>query len=173
MARLSIQDARSAVLEHVARGDVDVTFVLLPVDGPFADVELLRDPHVLLVPVASALARRSRPPTFAELADLPLIAYHHGSHGVETFLRSHGLEPNVVFRSDESAIVQGLVGAGLGSALVPRLGVDLDDPDTVALDLSSALPPRVIGMAWHRDRYLSAAARAFIEVVREFCRELG
>jgi DNA-binding transcriptional LysR family regulator len=161
------------LLGQVARGDVDLTFVLLPVEGPFTDVELLRDPHVLLVPAGSPLAGRPRGPALDDLAGLPLIAYHRGSYEVETFLRANGIEPNVVFRSDQNAIVQGLVGAGLGSALVPRLGVELDDPYTVALDLAGAVPPRVIGMAWHRDRYLSAAARAFIEVVREYCRELA
>ena len=32
--------------------------------------------------------------------------------------------------------------------------------------------PRLIGIAWHRDRYRSPAARAFVETARAVCAEL-
>ena len=34
--------------------------------------------------------------------------------------------------------------------------------------MSGLLPPRLIGIAWHRDRYRTPAARAFVETAREF-----
>ena len=42
--------------------------------------------------------------------------------------RSTGRAPNIVFRSDNNGTVQGLVGAGVGLAVSPRLTVDEDDP---------------------------------------------
>ena len=71
-----------------------------------------------------------------------------------------------MFRSDDSGIVQGLVGAGVGYALVPRLTVDRNDPEVVTLEVRG-IPPREIALAWHADRTLSPAARAFVEVVEE------
>jgi DNA-binding transcriptional LysR family regulator len=35
------------------------------------------------------------------------------------------------------------------------------------------LPPRVIALAWHRDRYRTPAARAFVETAEEVTAELG
>ena len=55
--------------------------------------------------------------------------------------------------------MQGMVAAGVGVALMPALAVDLADPRTRAVDMSGKLPPRLIGIAWHRDRVQSAAAR--------------
>jgi len=69
--------------------------------------------------------------------------------------------------------VQGLVSAGVGIALVPRLTVDERDESVAILDLGGRVPDRVIAIAWHRDRYRSAAAEAFVEVAREVCAELS
>ena len=85
-----------------------------------------------------------------ELAALPLIGYRRPDDGVEAFLRSRGLEPEIVFRSDEGGTVQGLVGAGIGYAVVPLLGVD-EVPGVTVLEVAG-MPPREITIAWHADR---------------------
>jgi DNA-binding transcriptional LysR family regulator len=61
--------------------------------------------------------------------------------------------------------VQSLVGAGMGVALVPQLTMDPSDDATVLLDVGR-LPPRVLGIVWHKDRYRSPAATAFVEAAR-------
>jgi DNA-binding transcriptional LysR family regulator len=88
--------------------------------------------------------------------------------GVETAIRRVGAEPRIVFRSDDNGTVQGLVGAGMASALVPLLAADTDDPRTALVPLPG-VPPRAIGLAWHRDRALSASARALIEEAASLC----
>ena len=75
-----------------------------------------------------------------------------------------GAEPRVVFRSDETGVVQGLVGAGLGYAVVPRLTVARSDRSTRAVAVTG-IPAREITLAWHADRTLSPGAEAFVEVV--------
>ena len=76
-----------------------------------------------------------------------------------------------VFRSDHNQTVQALVAAGVGAALVPRLTIDAQDETTHVLDLHK-VPPRLIGIAWHRDRYRTAAAHAFVETAEAVCAEL-
>jgi len=107
----------------------------------------------------------------ALLAALPLIGYRRWTEGAEAFLRSRGLEPEIVFRSDEGGIVQGLVGAGIGYAVVPLLGV-APSPDVAVLEVAS-VPPRLITLAWHTDRTPTAAARAFVEIVTELGAEIA
>jgi DNA-binding transcriptional LysR family regulator len=65
-----------------------------------------------------------------------------------------------------------MVGAGLGVALVPALAVDRRDPSVVALPLNGAVAPRVLCLVWHRDRYRSPAARAFVDAAVDLCRRL-
>ena len=67
--------------------------------------------------------------------------------------------------------MQALVASGVGSALVPRLTMDPADDTTMLIEMPK-LPPRLIGLAWHRDRYRTPAARAFVETAEEVTAEL-
>ena len=163
----------SELLEMIERGELDLTFWTLPtVPGPYETIELLHDPYVLVVPADSPLAELKRAPTLKEIVLHPLIGFNYCSamDHVETTLASTGRAPNVVFRSDNNGTVQGLVGAGVGLALSPRLTVDEDDPSVAVIDLHGRVPPRVIGLVWHADRHRSAAAEAFVETAVDVCR---
>ena len=165
------------LLGLVERGELDLSFEMLPLaDGPFEVRELIEDPHVLLVAADHPLARRRDPPSLSDIAPLPLISYRDYSHSgtrLEELLRGRVAEPRVVFRSDDNGAVQGMVGAGLGVALVPALAVDTRDRAVVALRLTEAVPPRVLCLVWHRDRYRSPAARAFADAAARLCREIA
>lgn len=166
----------SELLERIERGELDVTFWTLPVaPGPYESVELLRDPYVLVVPAGSPLAALKRPPTLKEISLQPLIGFNYCSamDQVESQLSSSGRAPNVVFRSDNNGTVQGLVGAGVGVSVSPLLTVDENDKSVVLIDLQGRIPPRVIGLVWHRDRHLSPAGEAFVDSARSVCLELG
>ncbi|MGH9244865.1 MAG: LysR family transcriptional regulator [Acidimicrobiales bacterium] len=163
------------LLAHVERGDLDLAFALLPLcEGPFAFVELVRDPWMLLVPAGGPLASREEPVTLREAAGLRLIGarLHRCRMQVDDHFRAHGLEPRYVFRSDENGTVHGLVATGVGVGIVPRLAVDPRDERVVALRLGSKMAPRVIALAWHRDRYRQPAAEAFVEMASAICGEL-
>ena len=164
-----------ALMRLVQFGEVDLTFMSFPVpDGPFETIELLRDPYVLLVSRDSPLAGRAERPTLRDVAKLPLIGYRErGSHdALQTRLQARGIEARIVFRSDDNGTVHGLVAAGFGAALIPRLAYDPHHDDVVALELASRFTPRLIGMAWHRDRYRLPAARAFIDTARAISAQL-
>lgn len=154
------------LLELLVRGELDLAFVADPLETAIERIHVLTDPYVLLAPAASELAQTGKGVSIAEIARLPLIAYRLSTEGGEAHLLGKGIEPRIVFRSDDSGIVQGLVGAGVGYAFVPRLTVDQSDPEIAMLDVRG-IPPREIGLAWHADRKLSPAATAFVEVVEE------
>lgn len=163
------------LLEMVERGELDVTFWTLPVEtGPYEWSELLTDPYVLVVPAGSPLAALKRTPTLKEISLQPLVGFSYcaAMNHVESQLAASGRTPNVVFRSDNNGTVQGLVGAGVGVSVSPLLTVDEGDADVVVIDLLGRIPPRVIGLVWHRDRHRSPAAEAFVETARAVCGEL-
>jgi DNA-binding transcriptional LysR family regulator len=158
------------LLALIERGELDLTFTMVPLPpGPFEFLQLLRDPYVLVVPTESPLARRNRAPTLREIAELPLIGNRHCrslDSGLQA-LRATGREPRIVFRSDDNGTVQGITAAGMGAALVPKLTVDQSDPRVAMIELDERIPPRLIGIAWHRDRKRTRAAEAFVELAQE------
>jgi molybdate transport repressor ModE-like protein len=160
------------LLQLVERGELDLTFADLPlIEGPFEFVELLREPWLLVVPADSPLADRATPPPLREIAQLDLIGFRQcrSMTQIEAALRR---PIDFVFRSDHNGTVQGLVGAGVGAALLPSLAVDPNDEATRQIELGPNVPPRLIAVAWHRDRYRSPAAGAFTELATEVCAEL-
>jgi DNA-binding transcriptional LysR family regulator len=131
----------------------------------------MRDPWVILVPADSPLAEREERIPLREIAELPLIGSRlcRSREQVGAHFRARGLDLRYVFHSDENNTIHGLVAAGAGVALLPRLAVDVNDERVRAIELGPKVPPRVIGLAWHRDRYRSPAAEAFAELARELC----
>jgi DNA-binding transcriptional LysR family regulator len=171
--RLVETNSDSGLLNLVESGDIDLSFAVYPLgDGPFEGVELLRDPYVLVVQAGSAQARLGRPISAQEISELPLIGFRHcrSTAAAEEYLRAAGGEPRWVFRSDDNTTVQAMVRAGIGVALVPRLTVDESDAECAIL--ATEVPPRVLTLAWHRDRYHSPAQAAFVAIASEVCREL-
>src|SRR2546428_64242 len=59
--------------------------------------------------------------------------------------------------------VEPMVAAGLGFALAPYLAVDEADARIRLLQLAEPVPPRVLIIVWHRDRYRAPASAAFVE----------
>jgi DNA-binding transcriptional LysR family regulator len=158
----------------VERGELDLAFVQLPLDNPSLEaIELLRDDYVLLTSLDSPLATDRRAPTLREIAEQPLIGSRtcRSSNLLLDQFRAAGLEPSYAFRSDENGVVQGLAGAGIGVALVPRLAVDENDESVQIVELGPKIAPRIVGIVRHRDRYHSAAARAFVATALDVGRE--
>ena len=147
-----------ALFELLEQGEVDLSFVAMPLaEGPFEGVELARDPYVLVVPEGHPLAGTSGIPTRRDLSELPMIGFRtcRAANHLENALRMRGIEPQVIFRSDDNGTVQAMVAAGMGVAMMPLLAVG-GDPRTTTVDLGPRVPPRVIAIAWHR----TASARA-------------
>ena len=173
--RLVEEQTDDRLLSLVERGELDMTFATHPLSrGPFEAIELMQDPVVLVAPAHLPLAHRERPPTLRDVGGLRLIASRSCTQSADTeaYLRSRGVEPRVVFRSDDNGTVQAMVAAGFGVALTYRLAVDERDQAVRVLQPGFAIPPRILLLAWHAGRYRAPAARAFVETARAACADL-
>src|SRR5439155_141098 len=96
--RLTERDDDMDLLEFIERGELDLAFVMLPVpEGPFEAVEVVSDDYLLISHPDAALEG------VADLEGVPLIGFRQcRSHSLlEDAMRRLGIEPNVVFRSDD------------------------------------------------------------------------
>jgi molybdate transport repressor ModE-like protein len=172
---LLVEDASDRrLLEQVETAELDLAFAMLPLaDGPFAAVEVVRDPYVVLLAANSPAAERTHALGPRELARLPLIGFRHSQAYPEAFLRAQGIAAQVRFRIDDNETLVGLVAAGLGAALVPRLTVDPAREDVVQLEIAAKLPPRLIAIVWHRDRARAQAATDLVDLARALCADVS
>jgi DNA-binding transcriptional LysR family regulator len=154
------------LLGQVERGELDLSFVVAPLpEGPFDAEELLEDPYVVVVRSDSPLGAGKSTVTLKELAGVPLISYAQmrETHLIENRLGHPALRDQIVFRSNENGTILGLAAEGVGAAVLPWLSVDPYRTGIRVLQIAG-VSRRIIGIAWHRDRYQIPAAHAFIDL---------
>ena len=166
------QEPGHEILADLASGAAEVALVperALTVPGPRGAhgwLPLQRQRLVLAVPVGHRLARRRRV-RLEELAEEDVVTVPRGfgfrSQFDELFAAA-GVVPRVAFESGDLATIEGLVGAGLGVALVPEDLVGASQTVGVALTADDA--ERVIGLTWRTDRALAPAAARFVDFLR-------
>lgn len=162
--------------EHLERGQTEVSFVVGEVDPPeqsgFESRLLLTDPFVLIARPGQFPAG---PVSVDAFADEPLIGQHPNSCQLlnEAGLRSAGLDPSYVFRSNDNGTVAAMVRAGMGVAVMPLLCTEPEDPRTELHPLVPPIPGRHVSIAWRAGRTLSPAASAFVELTIAVCAELS
>jgi DNA-binding transcriptional LysR family regulator len=162
------------LLGLVEGGALDLTFVAYPMmPGPFSAVELMEDPYVVVVRDDHELAADAGPIHPDQLAGVPLVTYAQMRevHSIENRLGRPEFTEQIVFRSNDNGTILGLAAEGVGAAVISWLSVDPFRRGVRTRALAE-VSPRIVGMAWHRDRYHIPAHDAFVELAqRELRRE--
>jgi DNA-binding transcriptional LysR family regulator len=138
--------------------------------GPeLSRLSLFEDPMFLALPADHALAQR---PTL-KLEDLRAEAWIQTSaasacarHVVRS-CHGAGFEPIVSFESDDYQTVQGLVAAGVGVALIPKLALSGTREDIAIRALSPRSPVRQVVVATPAGTRLTAAAAAMRQILTD------
>jgi DNA-binding transcriptional LysR family regulator len=129
--------------------------------------ELLEDPMFLALPREHRLVARQR----VRLEDLREEAWVQTASAspcarhVVRCCHAAGFEPNVAFESDDYHTVQGLVAAGVGVALIPRLALSVVREDIVTRELDPAPPVRRVIAAAPAGARLVPAATAMLRIL--------
>jgi DNA-binding transcriptional LysR family regulator len=135
-------------------------------------VTLLEDPMDLALPADHPLVSKAAL-TLLDLRDQRWVQTSVTSPCARHVVRSclaAGFEPDVAFESDDYDTVQGLVAAGVGVALIPRLALTRVHPDIVVRPLAPQSPTRKVTAATMAGAGVAPAAKSMIEVLRDVAR---
>lgn len=130
---------------------------------------LLEERHVLAVPPDHPFHRRRRI-EFESLAGTPLVllpAEYRIRQCVDDAARQVGIELMVSVEVDTIAELHALAGKGMGLTFLPQRYVD-DLERRGLVKVVEVTRPSVllsVGVLYHRGRYLSSSARAFLELL--------
>ena len=100
-----------------------------------------------------------------DIANEPWISYHTGSICHDWLLhtlRSRGHEPRIAHTAAEHATQLALVAAGLGAAVIPRLGCD-SVPEGVKLVAANPTLHRHVYAVWRADATRRTVIRAAVK----------
>jgi len=130
---------------------------------------LLEDPMHVALPAQHPLAEKPAL-TLADLRDQDWVQTSSSSPCARHVVRSclaAGFEPNATFESDDYETVQGLVAAGVGVALIPRLALTRVHPGIVVRELAPRSPTRKVVAATMAGPGVAPAAKTMIRLLAD------
>jgi DNA-binding transcriptional LysR family regulator len=178
---LSLVEATAEAVDGVRAGRADLALLAQPPSAwPLPDLveahRLFEDPMLVVLPAGHPLARR-RALALADLAGEPwILGGGPGCSDRDTVLRAchaAGFEPrvSVAFPTDDYNATQGMVAAGAGITLLPRLALTVPRDDLVVRPLAGGGPSRLVVAAVRHDQ--PPATLAMLEVIAEEGRRLS
>jgi flavin reductase (DIM6/NTAB) family NADH-FMN oxidoreductase RutF/DNA-binding transcriptional LysR family regulator len=166
-----VEGDQRRVMESLKSGEVDAALIY-DMDVPQGvDVERLSALHpYVLLPAGHALAEL-RTVSLRELASEPLVLLDAPPSGdyFKRMFADAGLEPQIRFRSSSFEMVRGLVGRGLGCALLatkPASAMSYDGRALVTKPLTEEPEPSHMAIATRSGASLTAGVQAFLAECR-------
>ncbi|MDT0330444.1 LysR family transcriptional regulator [Nocardiopsis lambiniae] len=160
--------------QSIARGDVDLCMVIdwrgspLTLPDGMSRAPLMEDVGDIALPADHPLAHREIL-EIDEILDLPWISWSRGSicnEWLYDMIRSRGGEPRVIHNVEEHQTKLALIAAGIGAAVMPRLGRG-PLPDGVRLVPVQPALVRQVYAFWRTDASRRPAIRAAVRALRD------
>ncbi|PSK91818.1 DNA-binding transcriptional LysR family regulator [Murinocardiopsis flavida] len=164
----------------VARGETDMAIVvdwaesMIPLPKGMMRVPLMVDTADVALPADHPLAHRGLV-DIDEIVGEPWISWNGGSicdnwlHGM---LRARGVEPDVAHQAEEHQTKLAMIAAGLGIAVMPRLGRG-PVPEGVRLVPVQPALVRQVYVFWREDAARRPAITATVRALKEAAARLG
>lgn len=164
------EDGAKTVEKKVAEGEVDLGFVMLPVDEEKFDVMPFVDQEIKL------LVHESHP--LANLEKVDLIDFKDDSFLLLSkeftlngrtieFCISEGFTPKVAYESSQWDFIVGMVEKNLGVTLMPALICErVKDGPFKVISLTNTFP-WMLGIISAKNRYMPYVSKAFISLVQD------
>lgn len=158
-------------LEELLRaGEIDFAGALLPTSEDFDFQLVRREPLVALLRADHPLAGEARL-SMEALVATPFILFEPGftlQRMIRDACRRAGVTPKVAVLSSQIDFMVELVVAGMGATFLPQMTAEQRArAGTKLVPLADPQTDWVMAMAWRRGAYLSGAAQAWLDLIRE------
>lgn len=159
---------RAKILESIIDNSVDFGVVSTPVeDKRLTVVAIHRDELVVIVPPNHPLGGTQKA-TIADVARFPLLLPKLGRtrDSLEDLFHERGLKPKIAMELDSSELLKRFVAADVGVGFIARSNVieDVKAGALAAIPISDSSIRRDLALVFRRDKALSRAALAFIDI---------
>jgi len=171
------EDFRTALVNGVLEGDLDLALVSLPVkDDIRLDVQLLmQEPLLLVVGKKHPLAKKHKV-TAADLINETFVMMGTASsltQQVKSFCGDHHFEPKITHRCSQVPTVKALVARGVGVSVLPQITRSPSDDDSlVYITLADEKPYRELAVIRHMQRFQSRGVALFMNILKEYISKL-
>jgi DNA-binding transcriptional LysR family regulator len=159
---------RAKIMESIVDNSVDFGVVSAPVDDKrLTVVNIHRDELVIIAPPGHALSRMLQA-AIADVVPFPLLFPKVGRtrDALENLFDERRLKPKISMELDSSELLKRFVAADVGIGFIARSNVleDVRAGALAAIKIADASIRRDLALVFRKDKALSRAALAFIEI---------
>ena len=159
---------RAKIMESIIENSVDFGVVSAPVDDKrLTVVNIHRDELVIIAPPGHPLSLLSRA-SIAEVVPFPLLLPKLGRtrDALQNLFEERHLKPRIAMELDSSELLKRFVAADVGVGFIARSNVieDVKAGVLAAIAMADASLRRDLALVFRKDKALSRAALAFIEI---------
>lgn len=164
------RNERSRTLEAVLAQEVDFGVAAQPVTDPrLTIIPVHQDEMVVIAPVGHPLAAR-RSTQLAQVAAFPLILPKQGRtrDAIDQLFSARQLKPEISMELDSNEIIKRFTAAGVGVGFLARSNTVAEHAAGLlaVVELDDARIARDLVLIYRKDKSLSRAAQAFIEIMQ-------
>ena len=174
--RLS-QHEVTTIAQELSRGTYDLCITSPPLQqAGVSSIALLTEDIRLAVPTWHPLAQYTqiRLQEVAAEAFICLRPEHSLRQLTDRLCQQAGFRPQIVFESDEPAVIRGLIKAGLGIAFVPAISWHGSIGEAVTeIPIAEPLCQRTIGLSWLAERTLPRVVQHFCAFATQYFAQLS
>ncbi|NPC94560.1 LysR family transcriptional regulator [Bacillus sp. WMMC1349] len=167
-----VENGSIKVQEDIEEGSLDIGVVVLPTkEEIFHSFTIVKENLMLVVHPSHRYAERDEV-ELQELREEPFIFFSEDfvlHERITSACLKMGFQPNVIYESSQWDFISEMVSANLGIGMLPeRICRDLDADRVKIIPVVNPSIPWHIAVIWRKDRYLSFAARAWIDHTKSY-----
>jgi len=167
-----VSGTSAALVQKIMNGEIDVSFVSLPVENSNIQTELLFSDEIVAIANPKHPLAKQKVISAAALADEPLILGEQGGNTrrqIDDFFVQVGVKPNVVMELSRQSAINRMVenNMGVGIASVKTAAQAVHEGKFVAWWIEGATMNWELGLARLRGGYFSPIAHEFARLCRE------
>jgi DNA-binding transcriptional LysR family regulator len=170
--KLSVEGLRSEdIRKRLLENELDLGIVFLPVETEeFETLPLFTETLSLVVPKTHRLAEEEEV-DFAELDHEDMILFPEDFYIrqlIDGYSEKGGISMRPVLEMTTMESIVEMVAKGLGAVILPSTYVDsLKNESIQQLKLKNPVLDTIIGIAYRKDKFVCAATKAFISLLKE------
>jgi LysR family transcriptional regulator, low CO2-responsive transcriptional regulator len=158
------------ILESVTDNSVDFGVVSLPVRDSRLTVVLIHEDELVIIAPPNHPLGKMRSAGVGDVANFPLVLPKsgHTRDALDNLFHERGLKPNYSMELDSSELLKRFVAAGAGVGFAARSHVqeDVRAGALAAIKMADQQIRRDLALVFRKDKALSRAALAFIEIAK-------
>jgi DNA-binding transcriptional LysR family regulator len=156
------------ILESILENAVDFGVVSLPVNDNRLEAQMIHRDHLVAITAPGHPLAHKKTVSVAEVATYPLVLPKRGHtrDALDELFYDHHVKPNLAMELDSSELLKRFVAAGVGVGFIARSNIeeDIRAKALVAITLADAQIRRDLALVFRKDKSLSRAARAFMDI---------